>query len=359
MTALTRRLGPLLAAFGLLSAGLTLGRAVPTARAQTGGVRIAQDVEYSAPEGEPLLLDAFVPDGTGPFPALIAIHGGGWALRDKSDWDNSCRELAMAGFACFTIDYRLAPAHPYPAAVDDARAAVQWVRDHAAEYSVDPSRLGAIGGSSGAYLAAMVGYTGEGSTDTGSRVRVVILWSAATDLATLVSSSNSPQQIAGNVKDFLNCDLEKCAAKERKASPVTYVDTTDPPTFIANSTDEVMPLPQAKELAGVLKDADVPHELHVVEGKNHGNLLKNQVPKGGGGSVWDLSIEFIREWIDTPRSGSPSPSASPSPVPTGSFDAAPDSPKSDSTLFLIVAGVGVAVVLGLVGVPLIRRRRLR
>jgi acetyl esterase/lipase len=357
VTALPRRLGPLVAALGLLSAAISLGQSIPAARAQSGGVRIAQDVEYSAPDGEPLLLDAFVPEGTGPFPALIAIHGGGWALRDKTDWDNSCRELAMAGFACFTIDYRLAPAHPYPAAVDDARAAVQWVRDHAAEYSVDPSRLGAIGGSAGAHLAAMVGYMGKGSTDTGSRVRVVILWSAATDLTTLVATSKTGELTGGNVADFLGCDLADCEKRQRQASPVTYVDPTDPSTLIANSTDELMPLSQAKELAGVLKDAGVPYELHVVDGKNHGNRLKNQLPRDGVESVWDLSIDFARTWIETSRFGTPSPSASP--VPTGSFDAAPESTKGDGTLFMIVAAVGVAVVLGMVGVPLIRRRRLR
>jgi acetyl esterase/lipase len=274
-------------------------------------------------------------------------------LGDKREWDNSCRDLALMGFACFSIDYRLAPDHPYPAAVKDALTAVQWVRDHAGEYRVDPTRLGAIGSSAGAHLAAMIGYTGKGSTDTGTRVRVIVLWSAVTDITTLLPDRTNVNETHSNVHDFLDCDLTKCANREKDASPVTYVDSTDPPTLIANSTDEQIPLSQAKELSGVLKDADVPHELHVVEGKNHGARLKNQFPQDGQGrTVWDLSVAFLQEWIDTGP-------GSPRPVPTGSFDAGPASKSSDGTLFMIVAAVGVAVVLGLVGVPLLRRRRLR
>jgi acetyl esterase/lipase len=359
VTGSRHRLAPSLAAAGLLAAALTIGSPAPATGAP-GGITITQDVEYSHPGGVSLRLDAFVPGGEGPFPGLIALHGGGWVLGDKREWDNNCRSLALQGFACFSIDYRLAPDHPYPASVQDALAAVEWVRNHADEYKVDPTRLGAIGSSAGAHLAAMIGYTGKGSTDTGTRVRVIVLWSPVTDIPALLPEGANANRAISNVHDFMGCDLTQCTAREREASPVTYVDSTDPPTMIANSTDEQIPLSQAKELSGVLKDANVPRELHVIEGKNHGARLKNQFPKDAGGqTVWDLSVAFLQKWVNTDTGsvpGSPTPST---PVPTGSFDAGPPSNKGDATLFIIVAGVGVVVVLGLVGVPLLRRRRFR
>jgi acetyl esterase/lipase len=354
MTNTRHRSLPLIAALGLLSA-LASGRPAAAAPRPT----IVQDIEYAHPDGVSLRLDAFIPGGDGPFPALIALHGGGWVAGDKSEWDNNCRQLAQLGLACFSVDYRLAPQHPYPAAVDDALSAIRWVRDHAAEYHVDPTRLGAIGSSAGAYLAAMIGYTGKGSLDTGTRVRVVVLWSAPTDLVSLVSDRVNPNQSFSNAHDFLGCDLTACAAKEQDASPVTYVDGSDSPTMIANSTDEQIPLTQAQELSGKLKGVGVPRELHVVQGNNHGARLKMQFPEDSGGqTVFDLSIAFIQKWIEV-GSGANSPTpATPVPTPTGTFDAGPPSSGGDN-LFLIVAAVGVAVVVGLVGVPLLRRRRLR
>jgi acetyl esterase/lipase len=358
MTSL-RRLGALIPLLFLLLAGLTRGAGTPLARA-AGGVTMTRDIVYSRPAGVTLRLDAFVPDGPGPFPGLIAIHGGGWALGGRSEWDNNCRELAVNGLACFSIDYRLAPDHPYPAAVDDAMAAVQWVRDNAAEYLVDPTRLGAIGSSAGAHLAALIAYTGEGSLDTGMRVRVAVLWSPVADITALVSQGGNANVNYSQVHDFLNCDLTKCIDRMREASPATYVDSSDAPTMIANSTDELIPLTQAKELSAVLKDANVPHDLHVVNGKNHGARLKNQFPQGEGKTVFDLSIAFLKKWIDAgPVHSSPTPTPTPTPAPTPSFEGDPAPKASDRTLFAIVAGVGVAVVVGLVAGPLIRRRRLR
>jgi acetyl esterase/lipase len=199
----------------------------------------------------------------------------------------------------------------------------------------------------------MIGYTGKGPTDTGTRVRVIVLWSPVTDVTTLVPDQANVNEAHANVHDFLDCDLTDCAGRKKEASPVTYLDSSDPPTMIANSTDEQIPLTQATELAGRLKDIDVPHQLYVVAGTNHGARLKNQTPKDSGQTIWDLSIAFLRQWIETAGSA---PSTSPGPI--GSVEASPTPDAGGGGLFLIVAGVGVVVVLGLIGVPLIRRRRL-
>src|SRR6185503_4979281 len=247
MPSLRRSLALLAVLFLLLGLAGYGGRTSPARAAR--GVTISQDVAYAQPGGVTLRLDAFVPDGTALVPGLIAIHGGGWVLGEKEEWDNNCRELAMDGFACFSIDYRLAPDHPYPAAVEDATAAVEWLRENAAAYHVDPTRLGVIGSSAGAHLAAMIGYMGKGSLDTGARVRLVVLWSPVSDVASLLPDRDNVNETHANVHDFLDCDLTRCADRMTQASPVTYVDASDAPTFIANSTDELIPLTQAKELS--------------------------------------------------------------------------------------------------------------
>jgi acetyl esterase len=113
----------------------------------------------SGPHGE-IPLRLYRPLGTAPtdvLPALVYYHGGGWVIGDLDTHDTLCRELANGSGACvIAVDYRLAPEHRFPAAVDDAIAATLWVHRQAAELHVDPSRLAVGGDSAGGNLAAVV-----------------------------------------------------------------------------------------------------------------------------------------------------------------------------------------------------------
>src|SRR5712692_5919531 len=137
-------------------------------------VRVIRNIQYGVADGAPLLVDAYLPAAGGLYPAVVAIHGGAWWSGDKSEWASSCRQLAAVGFACFSVNYRLAPRYPFPAAVDDVTAATRWIRENADRYGVDPTRLGAIGSSAGGHLAAMIGVLGDGPTDAGARVNAVV-----------------------------------------------------------------------------------------------------------------------------------------------------------------------------------------
>src|SRR5882762_3251838 len=100
-----------------------------------------KDVEYGRPGGKALLLDLHVPDGPGPFPAAILVHGGGFDEGSKSTNVRPLFDvLADAGFAWFSIDYRLAPAAHLPEAFADVQSAVRWVKANAAKYHVDVSK---------------------------------------------------------------------------------------------------------------------------------------------------------------------------------------------------------------------------
>ncbi len=117
-----------------------------------------RNIEYSRPGGEPQLLDVFVPEGEGPFPAAILVHGGGFEAGDKQTYITYIFEpLSQAGLAWFSIDYRLSPKHRFPAATDDVEEAVRWVRRNAHRYKVDVNRLALIGESAGGHLVSFVG----------------------------------------------------------------------------------------------------------------------------------------------------------------------------------------------------------
>ena len=130
-----------------------------------------KDVEYGQVDGVQLTLDAHVPDGDGPFPAAILVHGGGWVAGDKQQYITYIfQPLSDAGFAWFSINYRLAPQFKFPTDGDDVESAIRFVRANAAKYKVDPSRIALIGESAGGHLVSYVGARNQAD----SRVAAVV-----------------------------------------------------------------------------------------------------------------------------------------------------------------------------------------
>ena len=119
------------------------------------GEPVAEVRDVTAPgPGGPIPIRVFRPAGDGPLALVAYLHGGGWMLGSLTAFEPLCRALANASGAVIAcVDYRLAPEHPFPAAADDARAAVRWLAAGAAELGADPHRLGIAGDSAGANLA--------------------------------------------------------------------------------------------------------------------------------------------------------------------------------------------------------------
>jgi acetyl esterase len=114
------------------------------------------DRSIPGPDGE-IPVRIYTPEGDGPFPVIVWFHGGGWVVGSLDDADPFVRRLVQAtGFVCVSVDYRLAPEHPYPAAIDDCFAVAEWSAKNAAELDADPRRLVVAGNSAGGNLAAAV-----------------------------------------------------------------------------------------------------------------------------------------------------------------------------------------------------------
>ena len=116
------------------------------------GVR---DLVYHTVGGKPRLARLFQPAGTGPFPAIVQIHGGAWNNKDRTDGQNTALDLCAAGIVVLSIDFRNAPEAPYPASLQDINYAVRWLKAHAAEFGTTPDRVGAYGTSSGGHLSLL------------------------------------------------------------------------------------------------------------------------------------------------------------------------------------------------------------
>lgn len=324
-----------------LASLLSTAWAAGSGRAEAATAGVHQDVAYGSDPAQ--AGDVYVPSGTAPFPAVVTIHGGGFIQGTRSMMDETAQTLVQAGYVVYNIDYRLAPQFPYPAPVDDCRAAVSYLRQHAKDFGVDPARIGILGGSAGANLAAMVGVLGEGPLDQGSRVAAVVSLSAPFDLADL-----------GRLGAHVNRSYVGPAASDEQikaASPVTYVSPGDPPMLMANGTHEMIPEAQPEEMAAAYKSANLPYQLLISPAMKHAEHLAPL--------IYPQIIDFLDANLKGSGSTSTPSSVSPPSPPEPSVGHNHGRKKRDrgSGLVPIVIVVGLVVLALAVAAFGLRRRR--
>lgn len=234
---------------------------------ETSSFDVTEAIVYSKAGDRELLLDAYVPSDENEHPGVLVVHGGAWRSGNRKQLKGYCEALASRGFTCFAIDYRLAPAHKFPAQIDDCRAAVKWIRQNAEKYKATSDVLGAIGYSAGGHLVSLLGTTGEapdesnGNIDT--RLTAVAAGGAPTDFRWFPDNGKWAEFWMGG-------DLDSVPEKFKAASTVPFVDKNDPPFFFFNGTsDKVVPIVWTKSLFEALKAAGVQAELHEVAGASH------------------------------------------------------------------------------------------
>src|SRR5271156_5980836 len=142
-------------------AALAVLMSISQASAAEHEVENRPELVFAEHDGIKLVGDLYLPKGRSKAPVLVAVHGGGWQIGTKQFYRYWGFFLARAGYAVFAVDYRLGKPGVYPAAVYDVKAAVQFVRAKAAEFDLDPDRIGLIGDSAGAHLASLVALSGD------------------------------------------------------------------------------------------------------------------------------------------------------------------------------------------------------
>ena len=237
------------------------------------GVIEKKDVEYGRVGERKLVLDLYTPkDLDKPVPGLIFIHGGGWTKGDKADYKYYTVRFAERGYVVATMGYRFVQEAAFPGCVEDTKCAVRWMRANADELHVDPERIAVIGGSAGAYLAMMAGYSATeprlegqgGHAGVSSAVAAVVDLYGPTDL-TAPEARDHP-----TVTSFLKQSYEANPDLYELASPLHHVDAKDPPTLIFQGTlDDLVPVAQSDKLAALLEAVGVPCWYDRLDGFPH------------------------------------------------------------------------------------------
>lgn len=256
--------------------------------AMPNGVTVNADIVFSTVPGfRPIILDLYTAPGGASEkgrppqrPLVVYIHGGGWAgghTRQSgafSDFPGVLADLAARGFAVASLEYRLSGEAPFPAAIDDVKTAIRFLRANAVRFGIDPSRVALWGGSAGGHLAALAavscggGPTGadKSNPSVSDCVQGAVSWYGIHDIAAM-----PPRPVPSAESRFLDCGSTACPAdRVAAASPVNFVDAKDPPMLLMHgSKDVVVPVNQSELFAARLRAARVPVELEIIPDVGH------------------------------------------------------------------------------------------
>lgn len=249
------------------------------------GVKKFAALTYGKAGDTELQLDLMEPPGEGPFPAILFVHGGGWAHGSRVGHHKHIEEAAKRGYVAATVTYRLVEENKdgsgpkykntWPAQIHDVKAAVRWLRANAEKYHIDPERIGAIGFSAGGHLVLLLGTTDaddglegdSGNPEPSSRVQCVVNFFGPTEM---VSGRNN-SSVAHLYENFLGGKPDEASENYKAASPVTYVTKDDPPILtLHGDQDKLVPVSNARDLDAAMQKAGAEHTLSIIEGAGHG-----------------------------------------------------------------------------------------
>lgn len=307
-----------------------------------GGVQGMPSVTYQTLPGyRPMTLDLFLPPESfrrkEPRPWVMYIHGGGWVMGGPRrsaayrDWPKVLASLAAEGYVVASVSYRFAREAPFPAAIQDVKAAIRWLKANAAQYHLDPDRGMTMGQSAGGHLAALAAVScgveafeppprsvpdapnvettassPEGADKVSDCVQGAVAWFGIYDFATAYKPSNATTAVPNVTDLFLACDNGPCREDQLKyASPINYVDSKDPPILLMHGTDDrTVDATQSKEFEAALRAAGVPTRLIMMPGVGHSWIGQTpDMTRSTSKRALQLSIDFIEATIGDSAKG--------------------------------------------------------
>jgi acetyl esterase/lipase len=249
-----------------------------------------KDLAYAS-VSDTQILDLYIPTtGDGPFPVVINIHGGGFKFGDKGMLSEATgTALLDAGYAVASINYRLSGEATFPAAVQDAKAVVRFLRANAAQYNLNPDKIAVFGQSAGGNIAAMVGVTGNisdyddaslGNAGVSSAVQAVIDQYGPTDFLQMddqakaqgCSASDQTHNDASSFESaYIGAAIQTVPDQVKKSNPITYISKDTPPFLIQKGDQDcTVPVENTKMLADALSAANLDVTYTSLAGAGHG-----------------------------------------------------------------------------------------
>lgn len=272
------------------------------ARRATGAVQVTADLTYATVAGRPLRLDLARPASGGPHPLVLLIHGGGWEGGSKSGMHDEMLELARRGYVTASVEYRLAhePGGGFPAAVQDVRCAVRWLRANAGSYAIDAGRVAAMGVSAGGHLASMLGAAADVRALEGGcapsavpvSVNAVVSYAGPQDLRVRGPYTQEQARLVTGFLGVFPGDAPEVAAL---ASPIAHVGAGAPPFLLVHGTeDDLVPVEHARRMAAALRAAGGRATVLELRGRGHEfvGLATSADPR-----VRCTTLAFLERWL--------------------------------------------------------------
>jgi acetyl esterase/lipase len=264
---------------------------------------VVPDVQYCSGGGKPLLMDVFVPQhrSATPVPAVLWIHGGGWEHGDKKS-ASGAQFLADSGFVTASVSYRLSGDAPFPAAIEDCKCAIRFLRANARRYGIDPERIGVAGSSAGGHLAELVATAGRGAglegnggwPDISSQVQAAASYYGVSDLTQAFPAETVPYL----VKFLRGAETEK-PDLYRKASPIFYVTRNDPPLLLVHGENDAdIPLDQSVRMTAAYRRAGLAVEFVRVKNAGHDFQHIGDAPISPSvETIHRRTVEFFKRYL--------------------------------------------------------------